>query len=122
MPVIITKNKNETNNGPMDVLPTTKVKNGFLYKLLKRNSQAAMYSQEFDEIEEGRKTGIIGYEVFKVIVGGPSCIQQKSGVKAGMWYQYPSTEKFPGNNDFGNTAWSYITIESAEKKFKELSK
>jgi len=117
MPVIITKNKNETNNGPVDKLPETKSKNGFMYTLVERNDKAAIYEQ-FDP----ESAMVVGYEVFEVVVTKPSCIQQKSGVKAGMWYQYPATEKFPGNEDFGKMAWAYMTLEGATKKYEELSK
>ena len=116
MPVIITKNKDEINNGPMDKLPQTKIKNGYNYNLVKRNDKAAIYEQVDPEFPQFK-----GYEVFQITVTKPSRIQQKNGEKAGMWYQYPKTEKFPGNNDFGTIAWAYSTEESAEKKFKELS-
>ena len=117
MPVIITKNKEEKNLGPLDVLPQTKNKNGYDYNLVKRNDKVAMYAMQNPEIPEDN-----GYEVFKIVESKPSTLLQKSGVKKGMWYQYPAMEKFPGNEDFGNIAWAFNTIESAEKKFKELSK
>jgi len=117
MPVIITKNKDEINNGPMDVLPQTKSKNGYEYNLVKRNDKAAIYEQVDPEFPQFK-----GYEVFQITVTKPSRIQQKNGEKAGMWYQYPETEKFPGNEDFGKIAWAYSTLGSAQKKFDELSK
>lgn len=122
MPVIITKNKEDKNTGPVDNLPDTKNKNGFLYRLVKRSKKVAMYSQEIAKLEPGMKKGIIGYEVFQITITKPSSIKQKHGKKAGMWYQYPATEKFPGNEDFGKTAWAYHTEKAANRKFIELSK
>lgn len=115
MPVIITKNKNETNKGAMDKLPKTKNKNGNDYKLVKRTTKAALYEMVDPDFPK-----IKSYEVFQIIVTKPCAIMQKNGDKKGMWYQYPKTEKFPGNEDFGKTAWAYNTLASAEAKYKEL--
>lgn len=117
MPVIITTDKDAKNLGQMDVLPQTKTKNGYDYNLVKRTDKIAMYSMQNPECPEDK-----GFEVFKIVLTPPCRLQQKSGVKKGMWYQYPLTEAFPGNEDFGNIAWAFNTIESAEKKFNELSK
>ena len=119
MPVVITKDKDAINLGATDLLPATKSKNGYAYKLLKRNKKAAIYSSTNEKFPEDDS---VAYEVFKVVVSKPCAIMQKSGTKAGMWYQYPSTEKFPGNEDFGKIAWSYNTIGLAQKKFVEISK
>jgi len=119
MPLIITKTKEEKNLGPMDKLPQTKSKNGYAYTLLKRNKKAAIYSMVNEKFPEDTR---VSYEVFSVTISKPCTILQKSGAKKGMWYQYPMMEKFPGNEDFGKTAWAYNTIESSEKKYKELSK
>ena len=118
MPLIITKTKEEKNLGPMDKLPQTKSKNGYAYTLIKRNSKAAMYSLVNEKFPEDTT---VSYEVFKVTVSNPATIMQKSGAKKGMFYQYPKTEKFPGNEDFGNIAWSYMTKAKAEEKYKEIS-
>jgi hypothetical protein len=121
MPAIITQDKNAINNGPIDRLPETKVKNGMVYKLVKRNNKVAMYSLKFDQIDTGMKKGILGYEVFEININKPYSIKQKNGSKEGMWYQYPKTERFCGNEDFGRIAWAYSTFESAEKKYNEIS-
>jgi hypothetical protein len=117
MPVIITKSKDEVNEGPIEKLPKTKNKNGFDYTMVKRNRKAVIYVQVNPEFPN-----VKGFEVSLISLTKPCAIQQKNGSKAGMWYQYPRTEKFPGNEDFGKTAWSYCTLEQAEKKFEELSK
>lgn len=118
MSVIITKDKDAKNLGAVDVLPKTKSKNGYLYKLVKRTKKAAMYSMTNEKFPEDTS---LAYEVFKVVLTKPASIQQKSGVKKGMWYQYPVTEKFPRNEDFGKTAWAYQTLGAAEAKFKEIA-
>jgi hypothetical protein len=119
MPLIITKTKEEKNLGPIDKLPKTKSKNGYAYTLVKRNDKAAIYSMVNEKYPEDKS---VSYEVFKIVVNNPATIMQKSGSKKGMWYQYPRTEKFPGNEDFGIIAWSADTLEGAEKRYKELSK
>lgn len=116
MPVIITKDKNAKNLGEMDRLPETKSKNGYMYTLVERNDVAAIYEQLDPEVSQ-----VVGYEVFKVTTVKPSTIMQKNGKNAGMFYQYPETEKFPGNEDFGKIAWAYNTLPFATKKYEELT-
>ena len=119
MPAIITNSKEEipTFKG-IDELPQNKTKNGYLYELVKRNHNVAMYSQKNKSNPEDTSTG---YEVFKIVLSKPCAIQQKSGAKAGMWYHYPTTEKFPGNEDFGKSAFAFNKKEFAEAKYEELS-
>ncbi len=91
----------------MKKLPETKKKNGFIYRLIKRTLNTAMYSQESDNV-----SAIIGYEVFKVrqrILNIPGAKNQK-------------IEHFPSNSDFGKTAWAYSTFEMAEKKYLKLER
>lgn len=116
MPLIITETKEEKNLGATDLLPETKSKNGYMYTLVERNAKAAIYEQFCPEA--GR---VVGYETFKIVTVKPSTIMQKHGVNAGKWYQYPETEKFPGNEDFGKIAWAYHTLERATEKYQELS-
>ena len=118
MPAIITKNKDVVNTNSIDKLPQTKVKNGYEYILIKRNKKAAIYSQKNIDVPEDTSEG---FEVFQIVLSKPYSIMQKNGPSAGMWYHYPLTEKFPGNEDFGKTAWSFTNKDSAEKKYKELS-
>jgi hypothetical protein len=119
MPVIITMNKDDVvdHKKGVEKLPKVKNKNGYTYTLVKRNKKAAMYSMKSDIIPEEP----ISFEVFQIHISKPCAIQQKSGEKKGMWYHYPSCEKFPGNEDFGKMAWAYSTQGMAEKKFQEVS-
>lgn len=118
MPVIITKKKDEKNLGPMDPLPQTKKKNGYAYTLIERTENAAIYSMVNEQYPEDTS---VGYEVFQITISKPCAIQQKSGVKKGMWYQYPAKEKFPGNEDFGKTAWSFSDLDVAMMKYGEIA-
>ena len=116
MPVVFTKTKEEKNLGAMDKLPQTKTKNGYNYTLIKRNTKAAIYEQVHPDFPKNK-----AYEVLMVTVTKPSSILQKKGTKAGLWYQYPLTEKFPGNEDFGKNAWAFNSLESATTKYEELT-
>jgi hypothetical protein len=98
-------------------LPETKKKNGFIYTKVARNTVAAVYESKD---EKGIDTST-AYEVFKIVVGKPYSLVQKFGAKKGQVYSYPAAEKFPSDEDFGKTAWAYMTYESAMKKYAELS-
>jgi hypothetical protein len=92
----------------MELLKETYIKNGTNYNLIKRNDKAAIYSQK-------DSSGLlIGFEVFKIKI-------QKSFQFPGTTIINPEKQKFPGNEDFGHFAWSYITEPVAMKKFDELS-
>jgi hypothetical protein len=102
-------------------LPATKKKNGYVYKQVSRSDKAAIYEQIVEKDINGIPGTIIGYEVFRIIVGKPYVLIQKHGTKKGQKYSYPSSEKFCGNEDFGKIAWSYDTLQSAMNKFNELN-
>lgn len=118
MPAIITKNKTDkVNHKGIEPLPQTKKKNGYAYTLVERNEKAAIYSMVNEQYPEDTS---VAYEVCKIVHTNAAVIQQKSGKKKGMWYHYPPAEKFPGNEDFGKTAWTYLSLENAQKKYKEI--
>lgn len=79
-------------------------KNGFDYVLITRTETKAIYQQSF----EGKT---IAYEVFIVKV-------IKECTLAGV--VIPEHEKFPSDNDFGKTAWSYKDYDSALQKYHSL--
>lgn len=79
-------------------------KNGFDYVLITRTETKAIYKQSFD----GK---IIAYEVFIVKV-------IKECALAGV--VIPEHEKFPSDNDFGKTAWSYKQYYKAICKYETL--
>lgn len=87
-------------------IPTTLRKNGFTYVLHRRGNQSFIYEQRVR-----KKT--IAYEVF---------VHQITPAKNILGKILPSKEKFPANEDFGLTAWTYRTLEQAMKKFNDLEK
>lgn len=92
----------------MELLKETYTKNGTVYNLVNRNDKAAIYSQK------DLNGLLIGFEVFEVKI-------QKAFQFPGTTKINPEKEKFPGNEDFGHFAYSYITKETAMKKYLELS-
>jgi len=103
-------------------LPQTKSKNGYAYRQIKRNDKVAVYEQKVEKEINGEVGKIVGYEVFRIVVGKAYSLVQRNGKKKGIVYNYPPAEKFCGNEDFGKIAWAYNTKEAALAKFNELSK
>ena len=70
--------------------------------LVKREGRLCMYKRS-DNV----------YEVFLVVVQPAATLFGKD---------YPAHEIYPGNEDFGYTAWCYNKIGFAERKYKDLQK
>ena len=87
-------------------LKDTVSKNGFAYKCVQRAQKKALYAQYHENT-------LIGFEVFKIRLRGTqfSHILNKS---------LPPAERFPSNEDFGKTAWSFRTLQDAMKKYAEI--
>jgi uncharacterized membrane protein len=98
-------------------LPTTKVKNGYKYIQVKRTEDVAMYEMKNSDYPEDTS---VAYEVFKIVVGKPYTLVQKHGNKKGEISNYPSAEKFPGNESFGLSAWCYNSLDMADKKYNQI--
>jgi hypothetical protein len=90
----------------MKKLKDTVSKNGFIYNCVQRTATKAIYQQTHENIQ-------VGFEVFLIRVRGAqfSHLLHKS---------LPPSEKFPSNEDFGKTAWSYRSLQAAIKKYEEL--
>jgi hypothetical protein len=88
------------------ILPEKLKKNGFEYRLIKRISNRAIYSQH-----EGLGQ-IVAFEVFKIKTGKPhpKAIDDLEN--------YDVVERFPLDEDFGKTAWTYPSIELAQARFE----
>ena len=83
----------------MKTLENTIKKNGFTYKLHKREDDLAIYEQwDYDNPD---KPILIAYEVFIVKITKDFEIKGK---------QITGGERFPRNEDFGYTAWTYSTF------------
>lgn len=98
-------------------LPDTVRKNGFIYRLVKRNERKLLYAQY------NKLGSIVAYEVFKNHIRPYrsrkehlSILNQdkKDHSSEPEWY-----ETFPGNEEFGKRAWTYPTLKDAEKAFDE---
>ena len=63
----------------------------------------------------------VAYEVFKIGISKPVTLVGKTGKSAGKEYFYPAAEKFPGNEDFGRTAWTFSKKATALAHFEVLS-
>jgi len=81
---------------------------GFRYKLICKNSKAFCY-----QISDGND--LRGFEVFKKKISKPA-----TTVMNGVEISFEECERFPGNNDFGSWAWSYITLPYAMKRFESI--
>lgn len=87
-------------------LAETIKKNGYEYRLVKKNTDKAMYSQHLG-------TGnIVAYEVFKLRYSKPHP-KAEEDIK-----NYDKVERFPNDEDFGKTAWTYSKLTDAEKAFE----
>jgi hypothetical protein len=100
-------------------LPKTKSKNGYIYTQVLRNTKAAIYKGRNEKCPEDTSTF---FEVFKIKVCKPYSLVQKYGKKKGEVYSYPAAEKFPGDSEFGITAWTFNSEDLAKNKFQEISK
>lgn len=95
-------------------LPQVKVKNGYQYDLISRTNKAAMYKMV--NVKEPSDVSI-HYEVFRILITQPCTLINKSNGKA---YEYGAAEKFPGNNDFGVSAWCFNSEEAATQKYEAI--
>ena len=84
-------------------LPIEINKNNLTLRQIRRNDKKAIYSVSLPGSDK-----IVGYEVWKVII---SKEQQCFGKTI------PEREQPPSNECFGKKAWSFPTIELAEKNF-----
>lgn len=87
------------------VLPVELRKNKYDYKLFQRGNKACIYKQ----MDNGK---VIGYEVFLIKYTKARLMPNGDTISA--------HEKFPGNEDFGKTAWSCKELERAIKRFLHL--
>ena len=88
----------------MKLLPEFLKKNGFTYTLLLRGQRSCIYEQHVTQ-------EMTYFEVFINKVKPEQVILGRS---------YTEREVFPGNEDFGRTAWSYRDYKSAMKRYDVL--
>ena len=69
-------------------------------KLIKRTKNKAMYYR-WDDV----------YEVFRIKISEEDIVFDR---------KYPRREVYPGNEDFGSTAWCFTDKDYAEKRYQLL--
>ena len=79
-------------------------KNGFAYTLVCRGGRSCLYAQHVTP-------EMICFEVFIIR------INKVKSIKGNI---IPEKERFPSDEDFGKTAWSFSNYDSALAKFNEL--
>ena len=73
---------------------------GLTARLIERTDKVALYR---------RSDGV--WEVFLIRIAPEEIIQG---------HLYPEREVYPGNEDFGSSAWCYTSEKEARKKFNEI--
>lgn len=100
-------------------LANTLRKNGFVYKLVQRTDKHAIYEQFYTAEESAEH-----WEVFKIRVRPARADAERLCKRHSKPFNpdnYPEyKESFPGDEDFGSTAWCYMKLEKAQRKFMEL--
>lgn len=92
----------------MKKLQDVYTKKGFVYTLLERTNEKAIYSQH----DENGK--LIGHEIFLIQIA-------KENEAFGT--VFPERERYPNDNDFGVTAWSVgRDLDVAMTKYANLEK
>lgn len=86
-------------------IPKQYNKDGFTHTLHSKCGNVAIYEQ--------RKGNFVRYEV--VILRQHKKDNDFVGTKAGDWY-------LPSTNEWGSYGWTYITLEQAQEKAKEMTK
>jgi hypothetical protein len=81
-------------------------KNGYHYKLVRRDDKKALYSQSYDNI-------MVGYEVFKIRI-------QRARFSQIIGTYIPAHERFPSDSDFGRSAWVFIDLYDALIRYDNI--
>jgi hypothetical protein len=84
-------------------------KKGFIYTLVKRSGNVAIYEQQMEGITNPQTH-------YEVVV-----ISRHNGIKIANNYLPPS-ELYPSSSQWGNTGWTYQSKNEAESKFATLVK
>ena len=95
----------------INLLPFSFLKNGYVYRQLKRSDKTAMYVQVDPDTNY-----LVAFEVLKIRLRNVP--EKWRGFK--KWSTVTQFEPFPCNEDFGKIAWTYQTWYAADKKYREL--
>ena len=85
----------------------------FNFRQIDRKGSYAIYEKILKECAcpEGEKNATIGYEVIKII-------NQKETEFRGI--KYKAKEAYPSSEQWGSYGWTFMSIDGASKKLKEL--
>jgi len=89
---------------PIRTLPINLRKNGFDYTQVSRGERSFVYAQH-------GTPSVTYYEVFLLKISREKCINGKI---------IEARERFPSNEDFGYSAWTYRSLVRAREKFEVL--
>lgn len=78
-------------------------KNGYRYVLVERTESKAIYQQEK-----------YGFEVFKIKKGKPHP-KANDDLR-----NYDAVERFPSDEDFGKSAWTYSSLDQALARYQSI--
>jgi hypothetical protein len=87
----------------MKTLSTELTSKGWSFKQLQRSGNVAIYQRSFNVMDYYET--IIVQERKEYIIAGNTI---------------PEHEAYPGDEEFGITAWCFVSLESATKKFNQL--
>jgi len=79
---------------------------GFDYTMICRGTRSCLYRQTYHVKTVGFEVFIISYQPETILNG----------------IVYPARERRPKDEDFGKTAWSYLTLEQCTVKFQSIER
>ena len=102
---------NDANNGAGDYLrlASEECKNDSIYRLVERSSKVAFYEQWMTNWKG--ELFLAANEVFKIKM-------QRERTFNGRYF--PRKEKYPANEDFGKTAFTFPNLDTAYLRYLEL--
>lgn len=93
-------------------LPKEIKKWGFLHKQVERKGKYAIYEKILLKPEQNPEKPVsVGFEVIKIM-------NQPEGERFGKFY--PAKEAYPSSETWGTYGWTYIELNGAYNKLKEL--
>jgi len=84
-------------------------KDDFDYKQIAREGELAIYEQRWYDSES------VAYEVVYIYV-------RPAGINPWTQEWHPAQEAYPGNSEWGQSAWTYTDLDRAYAAFRELQK
>lgn len=105
-----TEEKQYDING-FKILPNNFVKTGFVFHLIQRKGDVAIYKKKKEDYEK------FNYEVIKIRRHDAMVIGKN---KDGQDIMVEKSEQYPCSTEWGQYGWTYLTLDAARTKFLEL--